>query len=138
MGIDDVDLRTIPSVVGGDIEKRRGIVLAKSIPAKNFGIKTGEPIVSALKKCPSLKIVQPRHNLYMRASARFVQLLKEFTPLVEQYSVDECFMDCTQSVKRFENPTHMADAIRKKVKDQLGFTVNVGIANNKLLAKMGF
>lgn len=136
LGIDDVDLRTIPSIVGGDIEKRHGIVLAKSIPAKKFGIKTGEPIVSALKKCPSLKVVQPQHNLYLRASKRFVQLLKEFTPLVEQYSVDECFMDCTHAVKRFENPIQMADMIRKRVREQLGFTVNIGISGNKLLAKM--
>lgn len=136
LGIDKVDLRTIPSIVGGDIEKRRGIVLAKSVPAKKYGIKTGEPIISALRKCPFLKIVQPRHNLYIRASKRFVELLKEFTPLVEQYSVDECFMDCTHSVKQFESPIHMADTIRKHVKEKLGFTVNIGISYNKLLAKM--
>lgn len=135
-GIDKIDLRTVPSIVGGDIQKRRGIVLAKSIPAKKFDIQTGEPVISALKKCPSLVVVSPTYGLYMKASQSFVRLLQEYSPIVEQYSVDECFMDYTQSVNIFGDPLKTADEIRRRMKEELGFSVNVGIAHNKLLAKM--
>ncbi len=130
------DLRDIPSIVGGDIKKRRGIVLAKSISAKKFGIKTGETIYSALKKCPFLTIVPPNHDFYQKASACFIDYLRARLPLVEQYSIDECFADVTSDKNITENPIHAADDLRKEISNKLGFTVNIGISENKLLAKM--
>ena len=135
-GIDGTDLRDIPSIVGGDIEKRRGIVLAKSVPAKKYQIQTGEPVVAALRKCPSLVVVRPTYGLYAKASENFRSLLEEYSPIVEQYSVDECFMDCTHAKSKFKNPVDIANEIRIRTKAELGYTVNIGISNNKLLAKM--
>ncbi|MFA0816170.1 MAG: DNA polymerase IV [Anaerofustis sp.] len=135
-GIDSVDLRTVPSIVGGDIQKRRGIVLAKSVPAKKYGIQTGEPVVSAIRKCPFLIVVPPTYGLYAKCSANFMALLKQYSPIVEQYSVDECFLDCTQAIKSASDPISLANEIRERAKKELGFTVNIGISSNKLLAKM--
>ena len=85
---EETDLRMIPSIVGGDQKKRHGIVLAKSVPAKKYGITTGEPIIDALKKCPSLEIIPPDYGLYVRASRAFINLLKQYTDQVIQYSID--------------------------------------------------
>lgn len=85
------DLRTIPSAVGGDAAMRRGIILAKSIPAKKYRIQTGETIAEALVKCPDLVLVPPDFDLYEKASAALMNILRDFTPVVEQYSIDEAF-----------------------------------------------
>ena len=130
------DLRDIPSVVAGDRESRRGIILAKSTPAKKFGIQTGEPLFQALQKCPGLKVVAPDYELYVEASRHFVEMLRQFSPVVEQYSIDEAWVDMTGTERLFGSPRLAAETMRKRIWDELGFTVNIGISSNKLLAKM--
>lgn len=131
-----VDLRTIPSAVGGDRSKRRGVILAKSIPAKKYKVQTGEPITDALKKCPNLLIVPSRHELYIKYSKAFISILEKYSDTIEQCSIDECFMDMTGTQKLFGEPIETAEKIKNEIYDKLGFTVNVGISTNKLLAKM--
>lgn len=133
---EEIDLRDIPSAVGGDMEKRKGIILAKSTPAKAFDIQTGEPIVAALKKCPELTIVKPNFGLYVQCSKAFINILKEYSPQVEQYSIDEAFMDMTGTEGLYGDPVHVAHLIKDRIYKELGFTVNIGVSNNKLLAKM--
>lgn len=131
-----IDLRSIPSVIGGSEEFRHGIVLAKSIPAKTYSIKTGEPLVSARKKCPVLVIVPPNYSLFVEASKALIKLLQEFSPDVTQYSIDEAFCDMTGTSSLFGSPVIAANMIKDKIFSDLGFTVNIGISSNKLLAKM--
>lgn len=131
-----VDIRTIPCIIGGDKEKRHGIVLAKSIPAKKFGIATGEPVVDAFRKCPNLMIVPPEHDYYHEQSKKFINILKEYTPDIEQVSVDECYLDFTGIQKKFSSPVEAANIIKDRIREDLGFTVNIGISNIKVLAKM--
>lgn len=131
-----LDLRTIPSAVGGDMSKRRGIILAKSVPAKKYKIQTGEPIVDALRKCPDLTLVPPNYELYEKNSKAFMEILKKYSDKVEQYSIDEAFMDMTGTELLFGAPVVAATAIKDEIYHTLGFTVNVGISDKKLLAKM--
>lgn len=133
---DPLDLRTVPSVVGGDPVTRHGIVLAKSIPAKKYDIQTGESIFSANAKCPELVIVRPNYGLYMQCSKAFGDILREYSPLIEQYSIDEYFVDFTNMERLFKDPVEVAYTIKDRIKNELGFTVNVGISTNKILAKM--
>ncbi len=130
------DLREIPSVVAGDKESRHSIILAKSGPAKKFGIQTGEPLFQALEKCPNLKVVQPDYPLYVEASRHFVEMLRQFSPQVEQYSIDEAWVDMTGTERLFGSPRLAAEKMRQRINEELGFTVNIGISSNKLLAKM--
>ena len=130
------DLRQIPSVVAGDKESRRGIILVKSGPAKKYGIQTGEPLFKALEKCPELTVVQPDYPLYVEASRHFVDMLRKFSPVVEQYSLDEAWVDMTGTRRLFGDPRLAAEKMRQQIWDELGFTVNIGISSNKLLAKM--
>lgn len=131
-----LDIRTIPSIIGGDEKSRHGIVLAKSIPAKKFGIQTAEPVAAALRKCPFLHIEPPAHGLYRRRSRELIELLSSYTSDIEQVSIDECYLDFTPIAHRFASPETAARTIADRIRDELGFTVNVGIAPNKLLAKM--
>lgn len=131
-----LDLREIPSAVAGDRENRQGVILAKSQPAKKCGVKTGEPIFQALKKCPELTIVPPDYALYVEASRHFTALLRQFAPVVEQYSIDEAWADMTGTEGLYGSPVAAAEMLRQKIYDELGFTVNIGISTNKLLAKM--
>jgi len=133
---DEVDLRDIPSAVGGDISKRHGIILAKSTPAKKYGITTGEPVTDALKKCPELVLVSPNHKLYSEMSKRFIDILCKYSDKVEKYSIDEAFVDMTGTKLLFGEPVEAAAKIQNEIFETLGFTVNIGISNNKLLAKM--
>ncbi|MGL4772954.1 MAG: DNA polymerase Y family protein [Clostridium sp.] len=127
------DIREIPSVVGGDPVTRHGIVLAKSIPAKKFKIETGETLYSAIGKCKDLEIYPPNYELFMECSNAMVEIFKEYTPCIQRYSVDECFLD----VSHFgEKALYYANEIRERIEEELGFTVNIGISTNKLLAKM--
>ncbi len=132
----DIDLRTVPAIIGGDMAKRHGVVLAKSIPAKAYGIVTGEPTVNACRKCPSLLVEPPDHKLYDKRSRELMELLSGICPDIEQVSVDECYMDFTPIMGNYASPKEAADAIRKQVYNQLDFTVNVGISDRKVLAKM--
>ena len=134
MGEDDI--RLIPSAIGGDREKRTGVILAKSIPAKKFGIKTGEPVAAALRKCPDLFLARPDFKLYETSSRAFISIVKEFAPVVEQVSIDECFADFSGTHRIYPDPIALAHTIKDKIRNELGFTVNVGIGECKLLAKM--
>lgn len=131
-----VDLRDIPSVIGGDELSRHGIVLAKSMSAKAYGIKTGNPLRMARQQCPNLTVVPPDYRLFHKASKAMVTLLKEYSPKIQQFSVDECFLDYTNATHLFGPPIEAAHTIGNRIKNELGFTVNIGISNNKLLAKM--
>ena len=130
------DIRLIPSIIGGDEEARHGIVLAKSPVAKKYGVVSAEAIFLAKKKCPNLQVFPPNYDLYMEMSYKFYNYLKDFTPLVEQVSVDECFMDLTNTSYLYDDIMVLAYRIKNEIKEKFGFTVNVGIANNKLCAKM--
>jgi DNA polymerase-4 len=131
-----LDLREIPSAVGGDVKNRGGIILAKSIPAKKYGIKTGETLQEALRKCPDLKVVPPHYNLYDECSAAFFDILRSFAPSVEAFSVDEAYCDMTGTAGLYGPPATVAALIKDTIHKELGFTVNVGVSSNKLLAKM--
>lgn len=134
--ITDTDIRTIPAVIGGDEKMRHGIVLAKSTPAKKFGVTTGEPLIRAREKCPDLKVFPPNHALYVKCSAAFISLLKEVAPVVEQFSIDEAFCDMTGTKGLYGDLTAFADTLRQRIYTELGFTVNIGVSSNRLLAKM--
>lgn len=131
-----VDLREIPCAVGGDRSKRRGIILAKSIPAKSYGVKTGEPIVDAMRKCPSLTIIPAHHKMYKDYSRQFMNILREYTPDVEKYSIDEAFMDMSGMERIVGEPLAFAHKLKNRISSELGFTVNIGISSKKMLAKM--
>lgn len=133
---DPVDLRDIPSVVAGDKESRHSIILAKSIPAKKYGIHTGQPLFQALERCPELRIAEPDYALYVEASRRFVAILRTFSPRVEQYSIDEAWVDMTGTERLYGDMRLAAERMRETILRELGFTVNIGISSNKLLAKM--
>lgn len=130
------DLREIPSAVCGDVKQRHGIILAKSIPAGKYGVKTAETISDAVRKCPNLMLVPPQYSLYETSSCAFMQILREFAPVVEQYSIDEAYLDMTGTASLWGSPVVAAGLIKDKIHRELGFTVNIGISNNKLLAKM--
>ncbi len=130
------DLRLIPSAIGGNPEKRTGIILAKSIPAKKMGVKTGEPISMAKRKCPDLVLARPDFHLYQRNSNAFMRICRAYAPVVEKFSIDECFMDMTGTGLLYPDPVALAHEIRNRIREELGFTVNIGIGNNKLCAKM--
>lgn len=132
----DYDLRTIPSIIGGDSSKRHGVVLAKSIPAKRFHIETGEPVVNAFRKCPTLVTEPPDHELYHQKSRELMEFLSNICPDIEQVSVDECYMDYTPISAMYPSPEVAAEHIKNQVKELFGFTVNVGISDRKVLAKM--
>lgn len=132
---ESLDIRTIPAVIGGDEKQRHGIVLAKSNLAKQFGIKTGEPLYSARKKCPTIKIYESNFKVYKKYSDMLFELLQEYSFKIERFSIDECFIDMTE----FLNNKRLIDVayeISKRVREELKFTVNIGVAHNKLLAKM--
>ncbi len=131
-----LDLRQIPSAVGGDMALRHGIILAKSLPAKKYGVQTGETLLEAQRKCPGLVLVPPHYNLYEQCSAAFMEILREYSDVVEQYSIDEAFVDMTASCHLFGTPVETATLIKDRIREELGFTVNIGISCNKLLAKM--
>ena len=133
---EDVDLREIPSVVAGDKKSRHSIILAKSTPAKKYGIQTGEPLFRAMEKCPELVVVPPNYELYVEASRHFVEILRQFSPDVEQYSIDEAWVDMTGTGRLYGSPRLAAEQMRQRINDELGFTVNIGISSNKILAKM--
>ena len=130
-----LDLRTVPAAVGGDEEKRHGVVLAKSQPAKRYGVRTGESLFAARQKCPGLIVVPPDFDWYVQCSKGLIAILRDYSPVVEQFSIDEAFVEMTGSEALFGPPVQAADTIRERVKREWGFTVNVGISVNRLLAK---
>lgn len=132
---EEIDIREIPAIIGGDETRRAGIVLAKSNLAKQFGIVTGETIYQARKKCPNIQVFQGDYKVYREYSDKLYKLLLEYTDKIERYSIDECFLDMTEYLM---NSTLLdkAKEMRKRVNEELGFTVNIGLSSNKLLAKM--
>ncbi len=130
------DIRLIPSCVGGDPAKRTSIVTAKSIPAKEYGVRTGEPVSMALRKCPQLLIMPSDFRLYEKYSHAFMDICRQYAPVVEKFSIDECFLDMTGTRELYPDPVATACEIKDRIRDTLGFTVNIGIGPNKLLAKM--
>lgn len=131
-----VDIRTIPSVIGGDEEQRKGIVTAKSPVAKKMGVVTAEPLYMARRKCPNLKIFPGDYELYHRESNRLYQYFCTLTDKVERYSIDECFLDMSGTELLYPNPIELAYHIKDEIHERFGYTVNIGVANNKLCAKM--
>ena len=132
---ENIDIREIPAVIGGDEERRSGIVLAKSNIAKKFGIVTGEPIYFAKKKCSSIEVFPCNFKVFNYYSNELYKILLTYTDQIERFSIDECFLDMTKYLLN-KSPLDIAKEINKRVKEELGFTVNIGIAPNKLLAKM--
>ena len=130
-----LDIRTIPAIIGGDEETRKRIVLAKSMKAKEIGIVTGEPIYQARIKCPQVKVFKGNFEIYRKYSNKLYTLLLNYTDKIERYSIDECFLDMTEYLMK-DTLENKAKEISKRVKQELGFTVNIGVSNNKLLAKM--
>lgn len=131
-----IDIRNRYAVIGGDEEARKGVVLAKSNKCKALGVVTGESLYSARKKCPMLEVYKPNHDIYKYYSDMMYNYLLGFTNIIERYSIDECFLDYTGSVKLFGDPIEAAYKIKEDIKNKFGFTVNVGVGNNKLEAKM--
>ncbi len=130
------DIRTIPAIIGGDKSKRHGIVLAKSPIAKKFGIKTAETIYQAKKKCPKLEIYPPDYKWYYKQSQNLFNYLSQYSPQLEKFSIDECFLDMTGTNYLYKDYYALAIKIKEDIKTKFGFTVNIGIGNNKLCAKM--
>ena len=130
------DIRNSYAVIGGDPKKRNGIVLAKSTPAKKMGIVTGETLYSAKKKCSVLKSYYPNYKFYSQMSKKLFKLLNKYTNDIEIASIDECYLDYTGIKHLYGDQLEFAKKIQKEIYDTLGFTVNIGIANNKLCAKM--
>jgi len=130
------DIRKIPAIIGGDEKKRHGIVLAKSPVAKRFGVVTAETLYSAKKKCPPLQIFPPNYEWYYEKSRELMKYLSQYTPVMEQFSVDECFLDMTGTSYLYKDYLSLAYKIKEEIKNSFGYTVNIGIANNKLCAKM--
>lgn len=130
------DLREIPSCIGGDPKSRRGIVVAKSIPAKKYGVTTGEPVSMALRKCPELVCVPGDFALFETCSRAFKKICASYAPVMESFSIDEVFLDMSGTEKIYPDPVKLAHEIKDRIREELGFTVNIGIGTNKLLAKM--
>ena len=133
----ETDLREIPSAVGGDKASRHGIILAKSTPAKKYGVKTAETLGEALRKCPQLVIVPPDREQYKRCSEAMFAILSDYSSCIERFSIDEGFLEYTGGGKLPKDSVEAAYAIKDRIKNELGFTVNVGVSVNKILAKMG-
>lgn len=130
------DIRNIEAIIAGDPKKRSGIVLAKSTPAKRKGVETAETIYEAKRKCPNLKIFKPTYEMYKRKSEELFKILKSYTPDIEKASIDEGYLDYGKIKNIYGNELEFAKKLQNQIKEELGFTVNIGIANNKLCAKM--
>ncbi len=133
---EQLDIRTVPSVIGGDETKRHGIVLAKSYPCKKYGVKTGMSLFEARKLCPQLLVLPARGNIYTKSSKDMFNLLSNYSDRVQKYSIDEGFVDFTGMESLLGDPIKIANEIRTKIEKDLGFTVCVGVSSNKVLAKM--
>ena len=131
---DNPDLRGKPLVVGGTTN--RGVVAAASYEAREFGIRSAMPMRDAYRRCPSLLRVRPRMSHYQKVSKQIFGVFGHFTPLVEGLSLDEAFLDVTASVTLFGTPVDIATAIKKKIHDETSLTASVGVAVNKLVAKI--
>lgn len=130
------DIRNSNAVIGDEESKRHGIVLSKSTPSKKYGVKTAEPIFMAKRKCPNLKVFKPNYKWYKYMSDKMFELIGSYVPLMEKMSIDECFIDYTSFRNLYGDPLNFAYKLKDEIKGKLGFTVNIGVANSKLCAKM--
>ncbi len=135
--IDHPEYRTVPLAVAGDPALRHGIILAKNEKAKAFGVQTAEPIWQARQKCPDLFLVPPHHEKYEEVSRRINEIYRQYTDLVEPFSVDESWLDVTGSRLLFGDGKKIADTLRREVKSKIGVTISVGVSYNKIFAKLG-
>ena len=135
--LDNPELKNIPMAVGGSAESRKGIILAKNESAKRYNIATAETIWSAKKKCPHLVIVPPRHERYMEISQKVNEIYKEYTEFVEPFGIDESWLDVTDVKVLFGDGKHIADELRKRVSEEIGITISVGVSFTKAFAKLG-
>ena len=132
------DLRDVPMAVCGDPASRHGIILAKNEPAKRFGIQTAETVWQARRKCPGLVLLPPHHKLYREYSVRVNELYGQYTDLVEPFGIDESWLDITGSMHLFGgDPVAIADELRRRVREELGLSISVGVSFNKIFAKLG-
>ena len=130
------DIRDIPAAICGNPKSRHGIILAKSIPAKKYGVVTGEPVSQALKKCPTLTLIAPTYGLYVENSHKLMEHLRRYCPEVDPFSIDEAFCDMTGTELLYPDPIAFAHSLKDEIRETYGFTVNIGISSNRLLAKM--
>lgn len=130
------DIRDIPSVIGGDESKRHGVVLAKSMPAKRLGIKTADTLYNARKKCSNIEVYPPNMLYYKEMSKKMRDYISKYSPDIEPFSIDEVFVDFSHTKYLYKDYLDLAYEIKNGIKRDLGFTVNIGIGNNKLCAKM--
>ena len=133
----DPELKNVPMAVGGSVEERHGIILAKNELAKKYNIQTAETIFSAKKKCPDLVIVPPHHDLYEEYSRRVNEIYLQYTDLVEKFGIDESWLDVTGSQKLFGTGEEIASILRKRIREEIGITISVGVSFNKVYAKLG-
>lgn len=131
------ELRQVPFAVGGDVEKRHGIILTKNALAKQAGVQTGEPLWQAKQKCPNLQLMTPRFELYLEFSKKVTAIYADYTDQIEPFGIDECWLDVTGSVHLFESPIHLAREIMDRILNEVGLTVSVGLSDNKVYAKLG-
>ena len=131
------EYRSIPFAVGGDEEMRHGIILAKNECAKKYGIKTGEPLVSARQKCPVLKVVKPHYELYDEYCTAVRNVYCEYTDQVEPFGMDESWLDVTGSALLFGSGEKIAEELRHRIKKEFDLTISVGVSFNKVFAKLG-
>ncbi len=131
------DLKSVPLAVCGSVEDRHGIVLAKNQIAKEFGVKTGEVLWQAKKKCPKLMTVTADFPSYLKVSKAVRAIYERFTDHIEPFGIDECWLDVTDSLRIFGSGEQIAEQIRKAVKEEIGVTVSIGVSFNKVFAKLG-
>lgn len=130
-------LKGHPVAVGGDVENRHGIILAKNYEAKKFGIQTGEALWQAKQKCRNLIIVPPHYEEYLKYSRLAHSIYEDYTDLIEPYGMDEVWLDITGSTKLFGNGEKVANELRERIKFELGLTISVGVSFCKVFAKLG-
>lgn len=130
-------IRDYPVAVCGNPEARHGIILAKNMAAKAYGVKTGEAIWQAQQKCRNLVLVPPHYDLYMKFSKKAKEIYYQYTDQVESFGLDECWLDVTGSVNLYGDGKQIADTLRQRVRDELGITASVGVSYNKVFAKLG-
>lgn len=129
--------KDVPMAVGGDQEARHGVVLAKNMLAKQYGVTTGEPIIKAKQKCPGLVVAPPHHDLYEAYSKKAREIYARYTDKVEPFGIDECWLDVTDCFSLFGDGGTIADRLRKEMREELGLTISVGVSFNKVFAKLG-
>lgn len=133
----DMSLRGKPIAVGGDVENRHGIILAKNYEAKKYGIQTGEALWQARQKCRNLIIVPPHYEQYLKYSKLAREIYSDYTDQIEPYGMDEVWLDVSGSSRLHGDGVQIANEIRERMKYELGLTVSCGVSFNKIFAKLG-